>query len=394
MHKAFSYILAGVIFTAAILLAVPLQAVIPDTPAAHTGMLVITGLLALQTLPMVLQGYNLGVINTTAVSNTIQPRYSKKLLDHAVQLTTLVDYAQQEELEPNIGATSVRFFRPPQADLTATGAPATLTEGTAPTNFRDIAYTPIDATLVQLGQVSKVTDIANTVGLVKFLDGAITLQGEEFALDVDTRLRNIICHQTTGFTKRYGQGAADFATLAAASLANGCLIPRDVLDAATRLKLNRAPKINGHYVAIVPPQGTRDIQNNSEWREVVRNTNADKIFKGEIGDLFGVRIIEGTNPFQEDETEGTFATSFSAAGTNTTGLIYSTIVTGKGGYGAVNMKKLGATPQKPQVIIVDKPDSNNPLAQYIIVGWKAYWVGIMLNTAWGVTLRHKTQFVA
>lgn len=335
-----------------------------------------------------------GLIDTTAVSNTIQPFYNKKLLDHAVQEVRLVEFAMQEELPPGQGNSSVRFFRPPQADLTATGAPATLSEGVAPTNFRDIAFTAVDVSLVQLGQVSKVTDVASTVGLVKYLDTAIQLMGEEFALDVDTRIRNIVCHATTGLTKRYAQGAATFAALAAATLANAAPIPRDFLDALTNLKINRAPKINGCYVAIIPPQGTRDILNNSEFREVVRQNYADKIFKGEIGDFYGCRFIEGTNPFREDETEGTYATAaFNAAGTNTTGYIYSTIITGKGAYGAVNMKKMGASLQKPQVVIVDKPDSGNPLAQYIIAGWKAYWAGVLLNANWGVTLRHKTQYV-
>lgn len=350
---------------------------------------------ALAALNVPLAALGLGVINTSAVSNTIQPHYSKKLLDKAVQLTRLVEFAQQEELPAGQGNTSVRFFRPPQADLSATGAPATLTEGTAPTDFRDISYTAVDVSLVQLGQVAKVTDIANTVGLVKYLDTAIDLMGEEFALDVDTRIRNILCHASTGLTKRYAQGTADFATLSAASLANAIALPRDFLDAMTKLKLNRTPTVNGHYVAVAPPQLSRDIMNNADWREVVRNQYADKVFKGEIGDLFGLRIVEGTNPFQEDETEGTYASTFSGAGTNTTGLIYSTIITGKGSYGTVNMKKMGGNPaNKPQIIVVDKPDSNNPLAQYVIVGWKAYWAGVRLNANWGIALRHKTQFVA
>lgn len=332
------------------------------------------------------------MINASAVSNTIQPHYSKKLLARAVQMTRLQEFATQESLEPGIGATSVRFFRPPQADLTATGAPAALAEGTAPSNYRDIAYTAVDVSLAQLGQVAKVTDIASTVGLVKYLDTTIDLFGDEFALKVDTDIRNLLIHPSTGFTKRYAQGAADFAALAAASLANGALIPRDFLDAMTKLKLNRAPTINGNYVAIVPPQGTRDILNNSEFREVVRQNYADKVFKGEIGDYYGLKIVEGTNPFTEDETEGTVATSFSTGGSNTTGFIYSTIITGKGGYGTVDMKKLGGVGKKPQIIVVDKADSGNPLNQFTLVGWKAYWAGVVLNSAWGITLRHKTQF--
>jgi N4-gp56 family major capsid protein len=338
--------------------------------------------------------HGFGVINTSAVSNTIQAFYNKKLLDHAVQATKLIEFAQMEDLAPGAGNSSCRFFRPPQADLTATGAPAALTEGTAPTDFRDISYTAIDVSLAQLGQVAKVTDIANTVGLVKYLDTAIELMGEEFALDVDTRIRNIMFHASTGGTKRYAQGVATHILLQQTAAANAVMIPRDLLDALTNLKINRAPKVNGVYVAVTPPQVTRDILNNSEFREVVRQNYADRIFKGEVGDFYGCRIIEGTNPMQEDETEGTHSTTFSAAGSNTTGFIYGTLVTGKGAYGAVNMKKLGAASlqNRPQVIVVDKPDSGNPLAQYIIVGWKAYWAGVRLNANWAICLRSKTQY--
>lgn len=332
-------------------------------------------------------------INTTLVANTIQPLYSKKLLDHAVQETRLVEFAQQQELPANSGATSIRFFRPPAADLTQSGAPATLTEGTAPTTYRDFAFTAIDAALVQLGQVAKVTDIANNVGLIKYLDTAIQLMGEEFALDVDTRLRNILVHQTTGLSKRYAQGLANFGAVAAATLANSCVTPRDFLDAKTQLVINRTPKINGKFVAVTPPQVIRDMLNNTAWLQLIQQQNADKAFMGEVGEYSNIKIIEATNPFTEDETEGTFASTFSGAGTNTTGFIYSTIITGKGAYGTVNMKKMGGSMDKPQIIINDKPDKSDPLGQYILVGWKAFWTGLLLNSAWGVTLRSKSQFV-
>jgi len=333
------------------------------------------------------------MISSTLVANTIQPLYSKKLLDHAVADVRLLEFAQQQELGANAGNTSVRFFRPPQADLAAAGAPAALTEGVAPTVYRDIAFTPIDIALGQIGQVSKVTDIANNVGLVRYLDTAITLMGEEFALDVDTRMRNQLVHQTTGLTKRYGQGLADFATLAAATTANGCIIPRDILDAKTRLAINRTPKIGGYYVAIAPPQVTRDMLNNAAWLSLVSAQNAAKVFKGEIGEYSGVKIIEATNPFTEDETEGTFDDVLAGGAVNTTGLIYSTIVTGKGAYGGVNMKKMGSSLDKPTIIINDKADKSDPLNQFVLIGWKAYWASVVLNANWGVTLRTKSQFL-
>ena len=331
-------------------------------------------------------------INTTLVSNTIVPLYNKKLLDHAVQLTKLVDYAQQEELPAGIGANVMRFFRPPAADLTQTGAPAALTEGTPISAVRDPSWTNIDVTLAQRGQVVKITDVANNIGLIKFLDGAIGLMGEEFALDVDGLIRAQLCNATTGLTKRYAQGATTFAGLAAASAAAGCITPRDLLDSVVKLKINRAPTFGGSYVAILPPQITRDILNDSTWREIIRQNDASRAYKGEVGDFFGTRIIEATNPHQEDETEGTFASTFSTGGTNTTGLIYTGIVTGKGSYGCVNMKKMGASLNKPQ-IITDKPDKSDPLGQFIYAGWKAYWASTVLNPNWGIALRAKSQFV-
>ena len=332
-------------------------------------------------------------IDTTVVANTIQPHFSKKLLQKAVPLVRLNETAQMEDLPANAGATSIRFYRPPSPNLSASGAPAALTEGTAPTTFRDIAYTPIDVSLAQRGQVAKVTDIANNVGLFNYLNQAIDLMGEEFTLDVDKLLRDPLVHPTTGLVKRYAQGLANFAGVADATTANARMVPRDLLDAMTALRLARAPTFGGKYVAHLPPQLIRDLLEDADFREIVRNSDAKKIYNGEIGEYFGCKIVDNTQPFQEDETEGTYAASLNTGGSNTTGLIYSGLVVGKGCYGSVNMKKMGASPLKPQVIIVDKPDSNNPLAQYIIAGWKAYWASVILNRNWGRAIRAKSRFV-
>jgi N4-gp56 family major capsid protein len=333
------------------------------------------------------------MINTTVVANTIQPHYSKKLLARAVQLTRLVNSAQQEDLPAGHGSTSVRFFRPEVANLGAFGAPAALTEGTAPTNYRTITYTPVDVPLSQRGQVARVSDVANTVGLLKYLDDCIDLMSEEFALDVDTYIRNPLCHSTVGLNKRYAQGLPTFAGLAGATAANGRMVARDLLDACTQLRINRAPTFGGFYAANLPPQIIRDLMNDAEFREVIRQNDAEKIFKGEIGDYYGCRVVDWTNPFQEDETEGTFAPTFNPGGTNTTGLIYSGIITGKGSYGTVNMAKMGSSMQKPMLIINNKPDKTDPLGQWTTAGWKAYTAATVLNPTFGLVLRAKTQFV-
>jgi N4-gp56 family major capsid protein len=343
------------------------------------------------------------MINTSLVANTIQPKYSKKLLEKAIPLLKLMDFATVEDLPAGMGNTSVRFFRPPAPDLTATGAPAALTEATAPTNYRTITMTPIDVALSQRGQVTRVSDVANTVGLIKFLEVAIDLMAEECALDLDTYTRNVIVRGTPlttggttdlalGLSRRYAQSTANFAGLAAATAADGCITPLDLLDCRTQLVLQRAPTFGGDYVSVMAPQVTRDVLNSSEFREVVRQNYADKLFKAEIGKFYNIRIVEATNPFQEDETEGTFASSFNSAGTNTTGLIYTSQVLGKGAFGMVKMNALGGSPMKPQVIINDKADKTDPLNQFITAGWKAYAAAVTLNGAWGINLRTKSRY--
>jgi N4-gp56 family major capsid protein len=338
----------------------------------------------------------MAVINSTYVANTLQPHFSKKLLAHAVQETRLIEFAQLEALTPQSGSKEIKFFRPEVANLAAEGAPAVLVEGTAPAQHRGITYEEVGATLVQVGQTSKTTDVADNIGLFRYLDNAKTLMGEEFALDVETRMRNPLCHPTTGLTKRYTSGSTTFAQLQALSLANGSLKPVDVLDSMTQLKLARAPKIQGWYVAYVCPQTSRDIMNNAEWREVVKHNNAAKIFKGEIGEWSGCKFVEGTVPFQEDETEGTHTDTFNGAGTNTTGLIYTNFILGHGAFGSVDMKKLGSAPaaKRPQIIVNDKADKSDPLNQSIVIGWKAFYAAIVLQRKWGIALRCKSQYVA
>lgn len=330
-------------------------------------------------------------INSTFVANTLQPFFEKKLLERAVQETQLLDYAQKAEIKPNSG-NQVTFFRPETANLKAIGAPAVLSEGQAPTAKRAISFTPVSATLQQIGQVAEITDIANTVALYDYLKTTIDVMGDEFALDAECRARDPLCHATTGLTKRYAQGAANFATLAGAAEAAGCIVPLDLLDSMTALKLARAPKIDGYYVAYVSPQVSRDMINNADFRDVVKQNHANKIFKGEIGEFYGCKIVEGTVPFQEDETEGTFAETFTSTGTNTTGFIYTNFVLGKGAFGTVDLKKLGGLPQRPQIIINDQPDKSDPLNQLVMVGWKAAYVAMILQPTWGIALRSKSRF--
>lgn len=326
--------------------------------------------------------------DTSTLTNTYQTYFSKKLLEHAIQELRLNEFAMEAELPRNVGSLEIRWFRPGTADATQV---QTLAEGTPISTFRNVTYSPVSATLVQYGEAAKITDVVTMTGLFDALKQNIETMGEDCALHADTLTRNALSHASTGLTKMYAQGQTTFAGLIGQTVAASKLTGVDLLRAATRLKINRAPRIGGNYVAIIPPQCSFDIMRDGDFLDTAKYSNAQALYKGEIGTLWGVRCVEATNPFQEDETEGTHTDTFNAAGSNTTGLVYSTIVTGRNSYGT---PKLAGTqsPQKPSIIINNKADKSDPLNQFVTAGWKSFWVAKVLNANFGVCLRARSAF--
>lgn len=321
---------------------------------------------------------------TSGISNQYRNYFEPKLLAHAIQEVRLNEFAMQESLPKNLGSKAVSFFRPQVADSANV---QTLSEGVpiGTSNYTQITLTKIDVTLAQLGEVFKMTDILGYTDLFNSLKNGVTLMGEDCALKADDITRNVIADASTGGTKRYAQGTADWTTLAGyGSTAQGKLVGTDFLDAVTRLKVNRAPKIGGGYVGICPPQVTRDLMNDSDWLKASQYSKVDQLFKGEAGMYYGVRIVEATNPFREatNGAEGTFSAS---------GGIYQSVITGKDAYGVTKLS--GDSPFSPKIIITDKPDKSDPLNQTMTAGWKAFYASVMLNQPWAISLRSLSAFV-
>ena len=49
-----------------------------------------------------------------------------------------------------------------------------------------------------------------------------------------------------------------------------------------------------HFVCICSPESTYDLQNDDMWKDVSKYSNAEQIYTGEIGQLFGVVFVEST----------------------------------------------------------------------------------------------------
>jgi N4-gp56 family major capsid protein len=319
----------------------------------------------------------MAIIDSSAVSSQYQNYFSRKLLDYAQQELRLNDYAQHAELPTNVGGKTISFFRYGEA---ASSNVQTLSEGTAISTFRDLTLTKIDATLVQYGEAAKITDIVGYTALFGALEQAIKSMGEDAALKADDLSRNELVVNAT--QERFAQGITSFANLVAASTSAGKLVATDILDSVTTLKIQRTPRFNGNFVAIVAPQVARDLMNDADWLQASKYSSVDQLFKGEVGMFHGARIVEATNPYRENTTENTYAAS---------GGIFSSLILGKGAFGVPTLS--GDSPFSPRVLVADKPDKADPLNQTMTAGWKAFYTAKILNPNWFVNLRTKTQYV-
>ncbi len=322
-------------------------------------------------------------VTSSTLSGQYQKHFSKELLTYAVQALVMNQFAKKTPLPRNGGNKQVSWFR---YGAPSAGSIQTLTEGTAmsASNYRTLALTEVTATLAQYGQVVELTDILTMTQLFDSIAQAVKTNGEDAALFVDDTMHSTLV--AAAATERFGQGLADFAALSGATQANGKIVASDLLDSATNLKINRAPTIGGMYVGVCPPEVCRDLQRDSDWLEAKKYSGVGDLYKGEVGSLHGVRIVEHTNPFVEDEVEDTR----DEVDDNSDGKIFNNLILGGEAFGCTELS--GTSAYSPSVHIVDTPDKSDPLNQKIDVGFKTFFAVKELNTSYYVDLRTKSTY--
>jgi N4-gp56 family major capsid protein len=316
---------------------------------------------------------------TTTLTLQYTRHFSKQLLEHAKHELKLNQFGASKQLPRGMGATNIRFFRRMVADSANV---QTLSEGVPITTFTTYTYEKVDVDLAQIGEALKYSDIAGWTALLEILNDGIQYLGENCALKADDLTWAAIAHATTGLTKRYSGGAANYAALVALSAANGKYVSEDGLAALTQLQINRAPRKNGVFVGIIPPQIAFNLKRDTTWVNASTYSNVKQLFQGEIGELDGIRYVETTNVWGEDATEGTRDT--------TSPPIFASVFTGQDAYGVVELS--GKGPKAPKITIVDTPDHADPLNQTLIAGWSAYYASAVLNPNFGVIVRSKSTF--
>jgi N4-gp56 family major capsid protein len=329
-----------------------------------------------------------GAVTTTDKASEYRIYFAKQLLEHQIDTLQLYEPAYKASIPQGQGSKTIRMFRPPPA---STANVITLTEGTPPSNAPyKLIYEFITRTLQQYGGYAQVSDIVDETEFLNTGDSLMTKFGEEAALWCDQLIREACINGTTEeptkFTKRYAGTAVDFTTLSALTGAQGRFSTDDLIDVCTELRINKAKEFDdGCFCAVVSPEQERDLEEEqgSAWTYASAFQKPEQIWKGEIGRLFGIKVLRTTNASYQTSggTEGVYVAG---------GAVIAALVFGKDSFAVPDLE--GENPPNPKVTTITEPDSANPFNQFITYAWKTFYNAVCLSAWNGVVLQTKTAY--
>jgi len=219
-----------------------------------------------------------------------------------------------------------------------------------------LAETEVTVQLEQYGDYARCTDKLDLAHLDMNIMRKTRLFGDAGARSIDALVRDELATCTNVI---YAGGKTERGALTAADK----LTSVELRKAVRTLKKAHAQKFGGYYIAICGPDTVYDLQDDEAFVKVSAYQDKENIYTGEVGRLFGCRIVETTE-----------AKIFEGEGSGDAD-VASIIVLGQYAYGYTSWK--GA---KPRIIV--KPAGSagvaDPLDQVSSIGWKMDGFGVKL----------------
>ena len=287
---------------------------------------------------------------SSALSAGMQTYYNRELLRTFEPNLVHLQFGDEHRMPPHSGLVmNMRKLIPLETNTKA------LSEGD-PGESVMLAETEVTVQLQQYGEYARCTDKLDLTHLDMDIMRRTKLFGDAGARSIDAVVREELAKCANVI---YAGGKASRAALTAADK----LTSRELRKAVKTLKKNHAQTFGGYFVAIIGPDTMYDLQEDEAFVKVSQYQDKENIYTGEVGRLFGVRLVETTE-----------AKIFEGAGASGAD-VASVIVLGQYAYGVTSLK--GA---KPRVIV--KPAGSagtaDPLDQISTVGWKMDGFGAKL----------------
>jgi len=304
---------------------------------------------------------DLNTNKTTSAGLTpgMQTYYNRELLRTFEPELVHLQFGDEHRMPLNSGLVmNMRKIIPLATNTTA------LTEG-EPGDGVSLSETEVTVRLEQYGEYARCTDKLDLSHLDMNILRKTKLFGDAGARSIDAVVREELA---TCSNVIYANGKTSRDALTAADK----LSSKELRKAVKKLKKAHAQTFGGYYIAIVGPDTFYDLQDDETFVAVSRYQDKEKVYTGEIGRIFGCRIVETTE-----------AKIFEGAGADGVD-VASVIVLGQFAYGYTSFK--GAHPR-----IVVKPVGSagtaDPLEQISTIGWKMDGFGVkMLQPEYAVRI--------
>lgn len=288
--------------------------------------------------------------SSSALSAGMQTYYNRELLRTFEPNLVHLQFGDEHRMPPHSGLVmNMRKLIPLETNTKA------LSEGD-PGESVMLAETEVTVQLQQYGEYARCTDKLDLTHLDMDIMRRTKLFGDAGARSIDAVVREELAKCANVI---YAGGKASRAELTAADK----LTSRELRKAVKTLKKNHAQTFDGYFVAIIGPDTMYDLQEDEAFVKVSQYQDKENIYTGEVGRLFGVRLVETTE-----------AKIFEGAGASGAD-VASVIVLGQYAYGVTSLK--GA---KPRVIVKSAGSAGtaDPLDQISTVGWKMDGFGAKL----------------
>ena len=302
---------------------------------------------------------NTNMTASTGLTPGMQTYYNRELLRTFEPELVHLQFGDEHRMPENSGLVmNMRKIIPLEANTN------TLSEG-EPGESVMLTETEVTVRLEQYGEYARCTDKLDLSHLDMNILRKTKLFGDAGARSIDAVVREELATCTNVI---YAGGKTSRSALTSADK----LTTKELRKAVRKLKKAHAQTFGGYYIAIVGPDTFYDLQDDETFVAVSRYQDKEAVYTGEIGRLFGCRIVETTE-----------AKVFEGAGASGAD-VASVIVLGQYAYGYTSFK--GA---KPRVIVkpAGSAGTSDPLDQISTVGWKMDGFGVkMLQPEYAVRI--------
>ena len=227
-------------------------------------------------------------INTLQTTQLNKTFYDRQLLESARTRFVHAKFGQMRPIPRNSGKR-VEFRRWNLFDANA--AMKALEEGVTPSG-QSLSQSNVEALVSQYGAYVEVSDLLDMTGYDQVITESAELLGEQLGTVIEWVTRDAM---NAGNNVQRAGGK----TTRAALTADDKLTVDEIRKAVRTLKRAKARPFcederKPHFICICSPDATYDLQNDALWQDVSKYSNAEAIYSGEIGRLFGVVFVEST----------------------------------------------------------------------------------------------------